>query len=98
MSENGGFAPACQWMFLTPAFSWNSYCPAARFILPSHLHLGKSRCFLDETLGVIAQLVERLHGMEEVWGSTPHGSTKCSLWAPRYLSGQEGLKQGKEER
>ena len=35
--------------------------------------------FLDETLGVIAQLVERLHGMEEVWGSTPHGSTKCSF-------------------
>lgn len=35
--------------------------------------------FLDETLGVIAQLVERLHGMEEVWGSTPHGSTKYYL-------------------
>lgn len=97
MNENGGFAPACQWMFLTPAFSWNSYCPAARFILGYLDHI-KPCGFLDETLGVIAQLVERLHGMEEVWGSTPHGSTKCSLWAPRYLSGQEGLKQGKEER
>ena len=28
------------------------------------------------TLGVIAQLVERLNGIEEVWGSNPHGSTK----------------------
>lgn len=28
-------------------------------------------------LGVIAQLVERLNGIEEVWGSNPHGSTKC---------------------
>jgi hypothetical protein len=25
--------------------------------------------------GVIAQLVERLNGIEEVWGSNPHGST-----------------------
>ena len=25
-------------------------------------------------LGVIAQLVERLNGIEEVWGSNPHGS------------------------
>ena len=24
--------------------------------------------------GVIAQLVERLNGIEEVWGSNPHGS------------------------
>lgn len=30
----------------------------------------------NETLGVIAQLVERLNGIEEVWGSNPHGSTK----------------------
>ena len=29
-------------------------------------HLGKK--------GVIAQLVERLNGIEEVWGSNPHGS------------------------
>src|ERR1019366_9787549 len=28
--------------------------------------------------GAIAQLVERLHGMQEVWGSNPHSST-CSL-------------------
>ena len=40
---------------------------------------GSCVVFLDETLGVIAQLVERLHGMEEVWGSTPHGSTKYYL-------------------
>lgn len=45
----------------------------------SYLLSLKTSWFLDETLGVIAQLVERLHGMEEVWGSTPHGSTKCSL-------------------
>src|SRR5450432_2930451 len=25
--------------------------------------------------GAIAQLVERLHGMQEVWGSNPHSST-----------------------
>jgi len=30
-------------------------------------------------LGVIAQLVERLNGIEEVWGSNPHGSTKRLL-------------------
>jgi hypothetical protein len=34
--------------------------------------------FASETLGVIAQLVERLNGIEEVWGSNPHGSTKRS--------------------
>ncbi len=28
-----------------------------------------------EYRGVIAQLVERLNGIEEVWGSNPHGST-----------------------
>ena len=28
------------------------------------------------SFGVIAQLVERLNGIEEVWGSNPHGSTK----------------------
>ena len=32
--------------------------------------------FPGDTLGVIAQLVERLNGIEEVWGSNPHGSTK----------------------
>ncbi len=26
--------------------------------------------------GVIAQLVERLNGIEEVWGSNPHGSKR----------------------
>ena len=26
--------------------------------------------------GGIAHLVERLHGMQEVWGSSPHVSTK----------------------
>ena len=26
------------------------------------------------TSGAIAQLGERLHGMQEVWGSSPHGS------------------------
>ena len=29
--------------------------------------------------GVIAQLVERLNGIEEVWGSNPHGS-KVNRW------------------
>ena len=32
--------------------------------------------YRGESLGVIAQLVERLNGIEEVWGSNPHGSTK----------------------
>ena len=27
-----------------------------------------------DSFGVIAQLVERLNGIEEVWGSNPHGS------------------------
>ena len=54
-----------------------------RRIHPSFSHSSrKPRGFPDETLGVIAQLVERLHGMEEVWGSTPHGSTKCLLASP----------------
>ena len=35
------------------------------------------------TLGVIAQLVERLNGIEEVWGSNPHGSTKRSSFMER---------------
>ena len=30
-------------------------------------------------LGALAQLVERLHGMQEVRGSTPLGSTMFSL-------------------
>ena len=33
--------------------------------------------------GVIAQLVERLNGIEEVWGSTPHGSTRSEARFPR---------------
>ena len=41
--------------------------------------------FHGVTLGVIAQLVERLNGIEEVWGSTPHGSTKRSFSAPVLL-------------
>ncbi len=32
--------------------------------------------------GVIAQLVERLNGIEEVWGSNPHGSIKQNLPPP----------------
>ncbi len=32
------------------------------------------------TLGVMAQLVERLHGMQEVGGSIPPGSTKVLKW------------------
>ena len=31
--------------------------------------------------GVIAQLVERLNGIEEVWGSNPHGSISINLSA-----------------
>ena len=31
--------------------------------------------FMVSEFGVIAQLVERLNGIEEVWGSNPHGST-----------------------
>ena len=34
---------------------------------------------IPRRLGVIAQLVERLNGIEEVWGSNPHGSTKRLL-------------------
>ena len=32
--------------------------------------------FMIFGFGVIAQLVERLNGIEEVWGSNPHGSTR----------------------
>ena len=38
--------------------------------------MGVGVCYkLSPWNGAIAQLVERLHGMQEVWGSTPHGST-----------------------
>ena len=58
-------------------FFMKTYCPGGGFILVSHLHHGSLHGFPGETLGVIAQLVERLNGIEEVWGSNPHGSTKC---------------------
>ena len=32
--------------------------------------------FMVSRFGVIAQLVERLNGIEEVWGSNPHGSKR----------------------
>ena len=64
--------------FIQDSFFMKSYCSGGGFILVSHLRHKAPSGFDDETLGVIAQLVERLHGMEEVWGSTPHGSTKCS--------------------
>jgi hypothetical protein len=32
--------------------------------------------------GAMAQLVARLHGMEEVWGSNPHSSTRCGVGTP----------------
>jgi hypothetical protein len=35
----------------------------------------------------MAQLVARFHGMEEVWGSNPHSSTKS--WKPVRPSGAE---------
>ncbi len=35
--------------------------------------------FHSSLRGAIAQLVERFHGMEEVWGSNPHGSTNLRL-------------------
>ena len=63
-------------MFFNPAISVKTYCPIRRFLLVSLLHHRSLLGFLDETLGVIAQLVERLNGIEEVWGSNPHGSTK----------------------
>ncbi len=34
------------------------------------------QCFVR---GGIAHLVERLHGMQEVWGSSPHISTKNGI-------------------
>jgi hypothetical protein len=43
------------------------YSPPAPAGSPSHRHMFG--------LGVIAQLVERLHGMQEVGGSIPPGST-----------------------
>jgi hypothetical protein len=46
------------------------------FTLASTLHRTGCCRASDATLGVIAQLVERLNGIEEVWGSNPHGSTK----------------------
>ena len=35
--------------------------------------------------GVIAQLVERLNGIEEVWGSNPHGSISLSNGSTRLI-------------
>jgi hypothetical protein len=35
--------------------------------------------------GAIAQLGERLHGMQEVWGSSPHGSILFPLMAEPWL-------------
>lgn len=53
----------------------------ARSGVSSYFHqpIEQALAFPMETLGVIAQLVERLNGIEEVWGSNPHGSTKCCL-------------------
>ena len=36
--------------------------------------------------GVIAQLVERLNGIEEVWGSNPHGSMSHHSFLARGVS------------
>ena len=44
---------------------------AGPFALPSRVLRG----LFFFRFGVIAQLVERLNGIEEVWGSNPHGST-----------------------
>ena len=68
--------------FIQDSFFMKSYCPGGGFILVSHLRHRAPSGFDDETLGVIAQLVERLNGIEEVWGSNPHGSTKRFLDKP----------------
>ena len=44
--------------------------PARALALPK---IG-ARALVSPRFGVIAQLVERLNGIEEVWGSNPHGS------------------------
>ena len=38
-----------------------------------------TRCGRPVLPGAIAQLVERLHGMQEVWGSNPHSSTQVRM-------------------
>ena len=49
--------------------------------VPAFLYTGVALLTGDEVetgqmrRGAIAQLVERLHGMQEVWGSNPHSST-----------------------
>ncbi len=44
-----------------------------------------------DSSGVIAQLVERLNGIEEVWGSNPHGSIFTSgMDQKRYSTGTKG--------
>ena len=57
-------------------FAAKSYCSRRTFLLASSAHEEACKWFYGESLGVIAQLVERLNGIEEVWGSNPHGSTK----------------------
>ena len=46
-------------------------CQRTRLDLPATF----LRVLVAVRFGVIAQLVERLNGIEEVWGSNPHGST-----------------------
>ena len=52
--------------------------------VPAFLYTGVALLTGDEVetgqmrRGAIAQLVERLHGMQEVWGSNPHSSTAFS--------------------
>ena len=46
-----------------------------------------ARVLIFLRFGVIAQLVERLNGIEEVWGSNPHGSI-----SPKRPGGGAGLR------
>ena|SRR5215467_327081 len=52
---------------------------AARRMCASFLYTGVALAAVTQCsavrCGAIAQLVERLHGMQEVWGSNPHSST-----------------------
>ena len=52
-------------------------CILGVFRQRSHYH-SNHKSLWENNLGVIAQLVERLNGIEEVWGSNPHGSTSLS--------------------
>ena len=50
--------------------------------------------FMVLEFGVIAQLVERLNGIEEVWGSNPHGSKRAWSHESHIAGGDSWIPRG----